>query len=350
VAEMGCEVTIIGRYLGKCCDSGLVTFKTKQFRMIFKKTFFFYMFFNIRLFIYLLFHKYNLLVSNDLDTLLPNYLVSRLKRIPLVYDSHEYFTGLPELNNRPFVKWVWRTLERIIFPRLSFIMTVSDSVAEQYESEYRIRPATIRNCSESSYNILPLSRSELGINPHHLLFIMQGAGINIDRGAEELIDAVGKIDNVSLIIAGGGDVYDILVEKVRIMNLTDRVKFLPLLPWEELMRYTKSADVGLTLDKNSNLNYNFSLPNKLFDYLSAGIPVIATDLKEISDILKKFSCGITIPKPDPEDISNAMKHLRDDSSFLSELKYNASQASLTVNWEHESEKVKDFYLPVLKTL
>ena len=107
--------------------------------MIFKRGFLFYKFFNIRLFFFLLFHKYDLLVSNDLDTLLPNFLVSKLKGLPLVYDSHEYFTGVPEIQNRPFVKWVWKSIEKLYFPGLKNVMTVSESIASQYEKEYGVK-------------------------------------------------------------------------------------------------------------------------------------------------------------------------------------------------------------------
>src|SRR4030066_113212 len=138
VSKLDCEITIIGRRLGDCCDSDSVPFRTKRFRMLFKRGFFFYKFFNVRLFFYLLNHKYDLLVANDLDTLPANYLVSKLKHLPLVYDSHEYFTGVPELNNKPFRKWFWKTIERSIFPHLKYVMTVSDSISEQYEIEYKI--------------------------------------------------------------------------------------------------------------------------------------------------------------------------------------------------------------------
>jgi len=147
--ELGCEATIIGRRGGKCCEGEHMPFRTKRFRMIFNKGFLFYQFFNIRLFFSLLFDKYDMLVANDLDTLLPNYLVSKIRKTPLVYDSHEYFTGVPEIQNKPFVKWVWKTIERSVFPHLQNILTVSDPIAEKYSEEYGIRPVTVRNCAES---------------------------------------------------------------------------------------------------------------------------------------------------------------------------------------------------------
>lgn len=305
------------------------------------------MFFNIRLFIYLLFHKFELLVSNDLDTLLPNFLVSKLKGLPLVYDSHEYFTGVPEIQNRPFVKWVWQSIEKLIFPHLEIVITVCDSIAALYAAEYGIRPVTIRNCSEKSDHIQPYPREELGINKGHLLIILQGTGINIDRGAEELIEAVRQTENISLLIVGSGDVLNNLKDIVSDYKLIDRITFISNVPWEEMMRYTKSADAGVCLDKDTNINYRFSLPNKLFDYISAGIPMIASDLPETGKILREYGCGIVIQEVTPEKISNALLELKNNTLKRAELKRNAVAAAEKLNWEIESEKVKEFYNKIL---
>jgi glycosyltransferase involved in cell wall biosynthesis len=350
VSGLGCDIEIIGRKTGDCCSSDSVPFRTKRFRMLFKKGFLFYAFFNKRLFFYLLRKKYDLLVSNDLDTLLPNFLVSKIKRLPLVYDSHEYFTGVPEIQERPFVRWIWKRIEKSVFPRLKHVITVSDSIASLYEKEFSIRPLTVRNCAVKTADITPFSRQELEINSDDLLLILQGTGINIGRGGEELVEAIKLTDRVSLLIIGSGDKYASLVEKTVRLQLCDRIKFISKVQWHELMRYTKSADAGLSLDNNSNLNYLFSLPNKLFDYMSAGIPVIATDLPEIAGILNEFCCGILITKPDPEEISKAIIKLRDDKSLLQDLKRNAVAASESINWENESIKVEKLYRSIIDNL
>ena len=348
VSDLGCDITIIGRRKGDCCKDDRVPFRTFRFRMIFHKEFLFYTFFSLRLFFFLLFHKYDLYVSNDLDTLLPNYLVSRLKRKPLVYDSHEYFTGVPELEGRTFVKWVWKTIERMIFPHLKYVMTVSDSIALLYEKEYGIRPLTVRNCSPSSKDIKGFSRENFGIRSGDLLLILQGGGINIDRGGEELIEAIKVIEGVILIIAGRGDVMHNLKQKVFSLNITEKVKFFDMMPWNELMRYTKTADAGLCIDKDTNLNYRFSLPNKLFDYISAGIPVIAGNLQEITAVIKKYDLGLIIPEISPEEISDAIKRLKKNPDLLNRLKKNAINAFVDLSWEKESEKVREFYDRVFK--
>src|SRR5688500_271887 len=104
------------------------SYRTNRFRMFFEKGALFYAWFNVRLFWFLLFRSSDILVANDLDTLLPNYLVSKLKRKKLVYDSHEYFTEVPELISRPKVKAVWEHIERFIFPKLKYVSTVNHSI------------------------------------------------------------------------------------------------------------------------------------------------------------------------------------------------------------------------------
>ncbi len=315
--------------------------------MIFRRGFLFYKFFNIRLFFFLLFNNYDILVSNDLDTLLPNFLVSKLKRLPLVYDSHEYFTDVPEIKNRPFVKWVWKSIEKSIFPGLKNVMTVSEPIASLYEKRYHVRPQVIRNFSRNSTDIISFTRRELEISPADFLVIIQGTGINIEKGAEELIEAINILSGVALLIIGSGDVLPQLNQRVRELKLENQVKFIPQVPWEILMRYTKSADIGMCIEKDTNLNYRFSLPNKLFDYISAGIPVIASNLPETGKIIEENKCGRIINQVTPEDISSAISELRNNPVLLSELKRNAVSASEKLNWETESEKIKEFYNKIL---
>lgn len=297
---------------------------------------------------YLMFHKYDILVANDLDTLLPNFLVSKLKGIPLIYDSHEYFTGVPELQNRPFVRRVWKSIEKFIFPKLKYVITVSDSIARLYESEYGIKPLIVRNCARNSSNIIPVSRKETGVPADHLLLVLQGSGINVSRGGEELIDAIALTQKVTLLIIGSGDSLETLKSKVWDLDIGERVRFIDRLPWPELMKYSKSADVGLSLDKNNNLNYSFSLPNKLFDYLSAGIPVIAGDLPEVSKIISEYDCGIIIPEVTSDKILVAINELIGNPEKLALLRKNAAIASEKLNWETEREIVIELYREVLR--
>ncbi|MGA1978363.1 MAG: glycosyltransferase [Bacteroidales bacterium] len=341
--QLNYSIVIIGRRREHSCDLISLPFRTRRFRMIFKRGFLFYGFFNIRLFFHLVFHRYNLLVANDLDTLLPSYLVSRLMHVPLVYDSHEYFTGVPEIQERPFVKWVWTAIERSIFPHLEYVLTVGDRIAEKYHGLYGIRPVTVRNCARSASSMKGYTRRELNVNDGDLLLILQGTGINADRGGEELMDAIAGAENVILLIVGSGDLIPAMKMKALSLKITDKVRFIPAVPWNEMMRYAKSADAGLSLDKETNENHLFSLPNKLFDYISAGIPVIAGSLPEVNGIIAEYNCGIIIRPVSSDSIKKAVITLRDDRRLLEELKRNSEKAFLSLNWEKESEKVLDLY-------
>ena len=137
-------------------------------------------------------------------------------------------------------------------------------------------------------------------------------------------------------------------EKVIELNLAERVKFFSKVLWEELIKYTKAADVGLSLDKDTNINYRYSLPNKLFDFIAARIPVIASNLTEIAKIVKENNCGIIIPEVSPDEIVKAIQKLKENPGLLSELKRNAVTASELLNWENESAKVAELYSLVIR--
>ena len=182
--EIGFEVTVFGRKI-----SGGENLRTKrtgeiQLGIPFAKGPLMYAAFNLRLFISLLGRKADLYIANDLDTLLPSFLVSKLYRRPLIYDSHEYFTGQHGLAERRFKYHVWKRLERILLPRIKWMITVNKSIADLYEKEYGVKPMVVRNVSVSADNITPRSRAEAGANDGDLLAVFQGSGINPGRGGK----------------------------------------------------------------------------------------------------------------------------------------------------------------------
>jgi len=311
--------------------------------MLFEKGVLFYAEFNLRLFFFLLFRKCDLLVSNDLDTLLPNYLVKKIRRKKIVYDTHEYFTGVPELEGRPFVKNTWRRIEKWIFPKIKNIITVNDSIAGLYKAEYGKQLAVVRNIPALRKNVVALSKKELGIDDSKAMIVLQGSGINIHRGAEEAVLAMQFVNDAVLFVIGGGDVIDILKEMVAEKKLESKVQFIPKLPMEKLLQYTMHADIGLTLDKDTNINYRFSLPNKLFDYIYSGVPVLASKLVEIEKIIREFDVGELIDSHDPEHIAHKLTDLLNDKTRLNVLKENCKFAATKLNWETEETRLIDVF-------
>jgi glycosyltransferase involved in cell wall biosynthesis len=289
------------------------------------------------LFFLLLFRKSDLLFANDLDTLLPNYLVSRLKNIPLIYDSHEYFTEVPELIGRPFVQKTWKRIEGFVFPKLKDIITVNSSIAGLYENQYHKTLTVVRNISPKGSFAHVSSRTELNLPKDKHLIILQGAGINIDRGTEEALEAMQYIENAVLMIVGDGDVIPMLKEKSKEARFKDKVLFIPKQPFEQLYQYTFNADLGLTLDKDTNINYRYSLPNKLFDYIHAGIPILASPLFEVKQIIDDYQIGCTIDNFDPQHIAEKMQFMLTDTNSREMWKKNLILASEKLNWQNEEQ-------------
>ena len=345
--KQGMEVILIGRRLRKSLPLDERPYKIKRFKLWFEKGPLFYACYNIRLFLYLLYNKADIYLANDLDTLPANFLASRLKKIKLVYDSHEYFTEVPELFNRPFIRFIWLKIEQWIFPRLSDVMTVNDSIAGFYTAKYNVPVKTVRNLPFAADLSLPIaSREEWGIPVKDKIFLFQGAGINIDRGAEESIDAISLVTGAVLVFIGDGDVIQKLKDKVVSKGLTEKVFFIPKQPLRKLIRFTQMADIGLTLDKGNNLNYKYSLPNKLFDYIQAQLPVLATDLPEVKKVIEKYDIGLITYSFDPKSISEKMIEIISDENRLVRWKKNLNLAASELCWEKEQFKFLELFSDV----
>lgn len=331
--SMGIEPTFLGREL-----PGSLPFEKsyphKRFRLFFKKGFLFYASYNLRLFWYLLFHRFDLYISNDLDTLLPNYLVSKLKNKPLIYDSHEYFTGVPEIQHRPVVKKVWTSLERWIFPKLEDVITVNKSIAGLYEEEYHKTIYVVRNISDSRLPVNVKSRAELGLPEEAFIMINQGAGINVDRGMEEAIEALEILqEEVVLLIVGNGDAVPGLKKIAAEKGLESRVIFKPRQPYLEMLQYTINSDCGLSLDKPLSPNYQFSLPNKLFDFIKSGIPVVTSSVVEVKRVVEDYKIGEICTNHQPETIAQAVAKVR--KAGKQSYSQNLKRAAAENNWETE---------------
>jgi glycosyltransferase involved in cell wall biosynthesis len=343
LVSMDCDVLLVGRKMRKSPEMDTREYKFRRLKLLTEKGPLFYAEYNIRLFCFLLLRKVDMLVSNDLDTLLPNYLVRRLKNIPLVYDSHEYFTEVPELVNRKNVQKVWKFIEGKIFPKLTDTITVNNSIANLFENDYGIKPAVVRNIPRRSTVIEKVSREKLGLPVNIPILILQGAGINVHRGVEELIEAMIHVDNAILLIIGGGDVINKLKEMVFDYKLTPKVIFKPRLPYKEMMQYTSVANLGITFDKPNNLNYKYSLPNKLFDYIQAGIPVLSSRLPELERIISEYKIGDFIPDHKPVNIAKKINHILNSQGLMDEWKKNCIFAAKELTWENEEKTLIKIY-------
>ena len=337
LTQMNFDVLLIGRKLSNSKKLNR-TYQTSRMRLVFNSGFMFYAEFNIRLFFKLFFLKKEILLSNDLDTLLPNYLISQLLKKKLVYDSHELFTEVPELINRYFVRRIWIKLEQLLLPKLKNCYTVCDSIANYYSFKYKTPFKVIKNCPNT------ITSTKLGQFPFiysdKKIIIYQGA-LNIGRGIELMIDTTHYLENVILVIIGTGYLELPLKQRVQKLNLQDKVKFLGELNPKELQSLTPLADLGLSLEEDLGLSYKYALPNKIFDYIHATIPVLVSDLPEMKKIIKLYSVGEVIYSREPKTLAKQVfQILQKEKGFYSK---QLTLAKSDFNWEKESIKLINIF-------
>ena len=346
LTRKGVDVTLVGRCYGDSPALANRPYKTKRLRLLFRRSWIFYAEYNIRLFFYLLFKKCDILIANDLDTLLPNYLVSKWRKKDLVYDSHEYFCGELSVVSNPVSLKVWSAIERFCFPKLKTVITVSQSIVDQYEKEYGIRPYLVRNIPPAHRLSVTATRQSLGMPEDKTVLLLQGNSINEGRGGEEIVQAMQYLPDYHLFIVGGGSVVPLLKQMVETMHIEERVTFVPRQTPENLFNYTSLADIGMAIDTDISANLRFSLPNKIFEYIKAGTPMVVSNLVERVRIVKHYDVGNVAETVSPEAIAQAVKQLSIPER-LSACRENCKTAAQELTWENEEKVLEKVYQPLI---
>lgn len=338
LAAAGYEVLLVGREKKYSIPLRQKIYGEKRLFCFFEKGKLFYLEYNIRLFFYLLAKPFDVVSAVDLDTLMPCYLASILKLKPCVYDAHEYFTEVPEVVRRPFVKRFWEALERFIVPKLNYCYTVSESIADLFEEKYRTHFHTIRNVP-----VLRQLNSPAQVEEVSRYIIYQGA-LNEGRGLEVLIEAMQHV-NCELWLAGEGDLSYDLRDRVEQHRLKNRVKFLGYVEPDELFRITENAYLGVGVSENLGLSYYYSLNNKCFDYMHAGVPSISNNFPEYRKINEKYEVAV-LAEATVESLVAAINFLLINKPFYEKLKQNCLRAREEFNWQKEEQKLLQLYARV----
>lgn len=309
-----------------------VPYHVSRIQLLFKKGPLAYFEFNIRVVLLNIFRRFDLIYAADLDTLISATILSSLKRKPLIYDAHEYFTETPEVIRRPLIKKVWEWIAKFTIPCIDAGITVSETYASEFTKKYRKNFIVIRNAPSSS-NLQKLSDH----NKEHFL-LYQGA-INEGRGISEIITAI-KDTKYQFKIAGTGDLENELKQLVIRNNQEQQVEFLGNLTPQKLKQLTGTAWIGLNLLENSSLSYYYSLANKFFDYMHAGLPQICIDFPEYRILNNQYKNAVLIRDMSPESILSAIYSL-ENKQFYQELEANAFYAAKVFNWNTEQLKLID---------
>ena len=344
LSKAGHRVLVIGRELPNSPILTERSYDAHRMKLRFSKGKLFYLEYNLRLFFLLLKQPADLLNANDLDTLLANFLASKCKRIPLIYDSHEYFTEVPELVDRRLTRSVWVLLEKIIFPFLKHIYTVNESIAEIYEEAYHKPVKVIRNLP---HRVAPPPLAPLEA-PYILLY--QGA-LNLGRGIPLMIKTMEHLPPEYLLwIIGKGDVEFSLKTLARESSAKERIIFHGFVPFEKLKAYTRQATIGFSLEEDMGANYHYASPNKLYDYIQAQVPVIVSDLPEMRKLVAKFKVGNILLEEQrkPEALAELIREMVETEELYDFWLKNCIEAARTLVWENEEKKLVKIYREALE--
>ncbi|MBL7826447.1 MAG: glycosyltransferase [Saprospiraceae bacterium] len=337
LAEHGYQVMLIGRTLPHSIPLKTRQFQQKRLSCRFKKGFVFYAEYNIRLFFFLLFHRrWDAVCAIDLDTICAVYAASVLRRKKRVFDAHEYFTEVPEVVGRPFVKGFWQMVANFLVPRFRHAYTVGPALAGIFKELYHVDFKVVRNVP------LPQTIESKKVISHPETILYQGA-LNEGRGIEQLLVALKDLEGVRLQLAGEGDLSEKLRKLAVTLGVEEKVEFLGLIEPEPLKKYTRDAWLCVNLLEHRGASYYYSLANKFFDAVQAGTPVLTMNFPEYKTLNEQFEVAVLLPDLDPVHISQAIRTLQGSPEQYNMLIINCLKASKRWNWKVEEQTLLELW-------
>ena len=337
LAQGGYEVLLVGRKQADSPPLSRQPYSQKRLPCWFTKGKMFYIEYNFRLFWWLLFKRIDLIVAIDLDTILPCYFVSALKNIPRVYDAHELFCEMKEIVSRPAIYKFWKKVERFAVPKFRNGYTVNRQIAEEFKKMYGVNYRVIRN--------LPVLR-DIKIPVKNNRFILYQGAVNEGRSFETLIPAMKKVDS-HLVICGDGNFMEQARHLVKENKLEEKILFKGKEMPAELREITLNAWVGVTLFDDLGLSNYYSLANRFFDYIHAGIPQLCVDFPVYRELNNQYEIAVLTRELDPDQLAAALNRLLADEELYRRLQQNCIKARLELNWQHEEKELIGFYQQVL---
>ena len=286
--------------------------------------------------------------ASDLYTLPAMHAAARRHGSRLVYDARELYPHVAATAGRPWVRAMWRFVEGRHIRHADAVFTVSESIAVRLAQTYGLpRPVVL-------YNVPPFQhvtasdalRAQTGAPPEVTVLLHQGQ-IQKDRGCFLLADAMRDVEGAVLVFLGGGPLKPALQRQVRADGLDDRIRFLDPVPPDALLPVTAAADVGITLLEDTCLNHRFALPNKLFEYLMAGLPVLASDLPEIRGVVEAYEVGRLVDPADRAALVEALQQMTDDEAARRRYASHAPRVFETFSWEKASQRFIQAYQKLL---
>ena len=284
--------------------------------------------------------KPDVIHANDLDALIPSYFAAKKLKCKLIYDSHEVNTENIYYNDKRWYAKILKVIERHICrsKQLNKMVCVSNAAADYFAKEYCIeKPMVVTNCSLKAEQIISKEK-----NPG---FEVLNHGQFYDgRGYDIMVEAIPLLKDypeIKLAVRGFGKLEESLRARVKELGGENFI-FYPKVLVEELIPFASKSKVGVAITEAVCLNFELSVSNKLFEYASAGLPVIMSDIPEHRYLNDKYNFGIVIPENTPKAFADAVIKLYTDKDFYEQCAKNAKKLSDEVNWENEFGKLIEF--------
>jgi len=329
----GYDIELVGRERNSSIPLSNEAFKQTRLKCWFNKGKSFYVEFNLRLFFHLLSQEFEAVCSVDLDTIMAAYYCGKIKSAKLIYDAHEYFTEVPEVVRRKNVQRIWLWIEKMFVPKFDLAYTVSYSLAELFSKKYHKQFHVIQN--------VPLLQSGVKHQSPMPTVLYQGA-LNEGRGLEYLVEAMKEI-NAKLLLAGEGDLSQQLRQQVKRLNIESKIEFFGYVRPDDLKQITSHATIGVNLLENKGLSYYYSLSNKFFDYIHAGVPQICIDFPEYRKVNDEYNVGLLLKNCSSQEIKIAVERLISDQDLYTRLQKNCEVCAANLNWQKEEKKLLAHY-------
>lgn len=333
LAQNNYQVVLVG-----CKHRGAAPLQNEPFQQVrlrswFRKGFGFYAEYNIRLFFYLLFRRMDLVCAIDLDTILPCYLVARLRRKKKVYDAHELFCEMQEIVERPRIYRVWKWIERRTVPHFKTGYTVNQPIAGEFSRMYGVQYAVVRN--------VPFLRA-LHIPEKKEKYILYQGAVNEGRSFDTLIPAMQNVP-ARLLIAGDGNYMSQVRELIKKYGLEEKVILLGRVQPAALREITRQAWAGVTLFEDKGKSNYFSLANRYFDYLHAGIPQLCVDYPVYRELNNSGPIALLTRDLAPQSLAAGLNRLLNDSDLYNSLQANCIIKRNEMNWQEEEKTLLKIY-------
>lgn len=290
-------------------------------------------------------NKADFYFAEDIYTLPIVYFFAKFNKGKILYNSREIYAHLAGLRNKSFVQKIISKIESIFIRKVDLVLVTGEMDSEYLKESYGISNLfVLRNLPKYQKDFDKINLHEIFNIPNGRKILLYQGVILEGRGILKLMNLLDRINDVHFIIVGEGEYRKQFEDYAANLTWFDRIHFLGAVNHSKLLNYTAASDIGIALIENISLSYFYALPNKLFEYIMVGVPVLSSNLPQMKKIIDEYKVGKYVDVENDEEIISALKNLLSDENLLNEYKKNSLIAANELNWESEFNKFKELLL------